>query len=145
MATDYLILRAAPSLSVFLSPLRPRSENSYTAGGGHGSSGRQSLSYGLFVSCQVKRKTEGGCNYQVRPRRPSTSVGFSAINEENRASPPRATTSSVKAPGATKTQIIDSGRARAIAALVSWSVQPPETTKIRENLTLAERPVVRPA
>ena len=59
MASDYLILRAEPpALRLSPPPAAPISENSYTAGGAAEAMGEEGLSYGLFVSCRVKRETE---------------------------------------------------------------------------------------
>ena len=58
MASDYLILRAEPPALRLSTPPAPISENSYTAGGAAEAIGEEGLSYGLFVSCRVKRETE---------------------------------------------------------------------------------------
>ena len=65
MASDYLILRAEPPALRLRPPPAPISENSYTAGGAAEAMGEEGLSYGLFVSCRVKRETEERRDYRI--------------------------------------------------------------------------------
>ena len=122
MASDYLILRAEPPALRLRPPPAPISENSYTAGGAAEAMGEEGLSYGLFVSCRVKRETEERRDYRIssgsnRPL-PSDTATILVSRATSHPSFDKYRSSIPAKSRPPRTRVIDCGH-RPIAALVS--------------------------